>query len=203
MEGAVSEYQAAFTDALRGGRQMRKRVFDTIEQRHGDDFANGKVGIGLYENLLEAVRESRAPEAIEEFESRFFPLLNPDRPRRNADVARAEDLTDQDPTIAVKARRRTGWGGISVACLALLLGAFILGFNALKMTASEGPAITQAAAVPAVQTTTEVASEATTEPATAVAAETAAPKVMEPESDITSDGLRAVPAEQEAPAEDR
>src|SRR5262245_24826527 len=40
----VSVYQAAFVEALRGGRAMQKRVFDTIEERHAKDFGNGRVG---------------------------------------------------------------------------------------------------------------------------------------------------------------
>jgi hypothetical protein len=195
----VSKYQAAFTDALRGGRQMRKRLFDTIEQRHAHDFADGRVGTRLYEDILSAVRESRVPEAIEEFETRFFPLLSADPPPRNADIGSPEDITDEDSTIAVKARRPAAWGGIFVVCLAALFGAFILAFNALKMTA-DGPALVQATIL--VPETTEPASEAATAPPTAVAVQAPAPEATEPEPETTTDGLRAIPVQEEPAPED-
>ncbi len=52
------EHQIAFIQALRGGRKMRKRMFDTIEQRHTQGFVSGRMGMGLYEDFLSAVRVS-------------------------------------------------------------------------------------------------------------------------------------------------
>jgi hypothetical protein len=195
----VSEYQAAFTDALRGGRQMRKRLFDTIEQRHVHDFADGRVGTRLYEHILSAVRESRVPEAIEEYETRFFPLLNADPPPRRADIGSPEDIAGEDLAIAVRARRPTAWGGIFAVCLAALFGAFILAFGAFKMTAEE-PGLIQAA-IPATKLA-EPVSEAMTEPATALAAEAPDLKATDPESETITDGLRAMPVQQEPAPED-
>src|SRR5438309_2315651 len=140
----VFEHQAAFMDALRAGRAMRKRIFDTIEQRHAHDLGNGRAGMRLYEDLISAVRDSGAPGAAEEFENRFFPLLNPNRSCGEADIDPPKEMTTQDLT-AVEDRRRGNWGRISDLCVAtVILGALILGFNAFKMTAAERPTVTEA-----------------------------------------------------------
>jgi hypothetical protein len=94
----VVEYQVAFIQALRSGHKMRKRMFDTIEQRHKNDFVRSSRGMGLYEDLLSDVRVSGVPEAVEEFESRFLPLLDSDRTRGDADVAAQEDMAQPGAT---------------------------------------------------------------------------------------------------------
>jgi anti-sigma-K factor RskA len=158
----VLQHQAAFTETLRCGREMRKRVFETLEQRHAHDFGNGREGVRLYEDLLSAVRDAGVPEAAEEFENRFFPLLNPDR-------ARGE--TSAKETTAVADRRGSGWDWISALCVAaVIVGAFVLGFNALKMTRAEPPTVAEAP-IPAAKATEEPASETMTEPVPATAAE--------------------------------
>jgi hypothetical protein len=43
-EGTVLEHQAAFVNALRSGREMQKRIFDTIEKKHAHQFADGRGG---------------------------------------------------------------------------------------------------------------------------------------------------------------
>jgi hypothetical protein len=73
VEGTALEHQVAFVQALRDGGKMRKRMFYTIEQRHGHDFVSGSVGTSLYEELLSAVRVAGVPEAVEEFEKPLFP----------------------------------------------------------------------------------------------------------------------------------
>jgi hypothetical protein len=40
----VYEHQAAFMHALRDGRAMRERIFDTIEQHHADDLETAGSG---------------------------------------------------------------------------------------------------------------------------------------------------------------
>src|SRR6185369_93420 len=92
-EGKVLEHQSAFMEALRGGRQMRKRIFDTLEQHHTHDFGNSRLGPRLYEDLLSAVRESGAAEAVKEFENRFLPLVNTDPARDNAHDDVSGELT--------------------------------------------------------------------------------------------------------------
>ena len=201
-EGKVLEHQAAFMDALRSGRAMRKCIFDTIEQRHARDFGNSRVGPGLYEDLLSAVRESGATEAIKEFENRFFPLLNSDPSRDNADIGPSEEMTNQDRATAVEDRRRGGWGVISALCVLGFLGALIVGFNAFKITAAERPTVEEATRTAA--TATELAPETMTEPAQAVAAETAiaATKAMEPASEVMTEAMGGISAKQELSREE-
>ena len=153
------EHQAAFMETLRAGRVMRKRVFDTLEQCHAHDFGNGRAGMKLYEEILSAVRDAGVPEAAEEFENRFFPLLKPDRPRGEDDFGTPSEN-----------RRGGSWGWISALCVAaVIFGALILGSNALKMTTAEPPTVTEAP-IPAVKAT-EATSETMTEPAPATASE--------------------------------
>jgi hypothetical protein len=61
------EHQAEFVNALRGGREMRERLFDTMERCYAHDFGNGRAGKGLYERLLSAVRAAGSPAATAEF----------------------------------------------------------------------------------------------------------------------------------------
>jgi len=90
----VLEHRAAFVNALRiSGDEIRRRIFDTIEQHHAHDFANGRAGIELYEELLCALRDSGTPEVMKEFERRFFPLLSPSPAHSNAGPR--EEMTDQ------------------------------------------------------------------------------------------------------------
>jgi hypothetical protein len=184
----VLEHQAAFMDALRSGRKMQKCIFDTIEQRHAHDFRNSRVGPGLYENLLSAVRESGATEAIKEFENRFFPLLNSDPSHDNADVGPSEETTNQDQAIAAPDRRRGGWGMMSVLSVVALLGALMVGFDVFKLTAAERPTVSEAAKP------TEPASETMTSPAESPIATM---KAIEPSSEITTGAAPAISAEQE------
>ena len=65
---------------------MRERMFDTIEQRHAHDLRNGDDGKTFYEDLLSAIRDSGDAQAAQEFESRFLPLLDPDKPSREAEI---------------------------------------------------------------------------------------------------------------------
>src|SRR5437660_887904 len=113
---------------------MRKCIFDTIEQRHRHDFRNSRVGPGLYKDLLSAVRDSGATEAIKEFENRFSPLLNSDPLRDDADFGPSEEMTNQDRATVMADRRRGGWGMISAQCGVAFLAALIVGFNAFKIT---------------------------------------------------------------------
>ena len=73
----MSEYREDFVQALRKGKSMRNCMFSVLEQRHATDFANGPSGVKYYTNLFEAVRAANVPDAVEEFRSRFIPLLDP------------------------------------------------------------------------------------------------------------------------------
>ncbi len=187
------EHQAAFIQALRSGGKMRKRMFDTIEQRHAQDFVSGRVGTDLYENLLSAVRASGVPEALEEFESRFFPLLNADQTRGGADVGAQEEMA-QDGTGEMQNRRWGRWVGISVVCLVATV--LIVGFRLIGITAAEQPGfkgLTITAAKPA-----EPASETMSEPAQAVAPQPPNPAtdVTEPASETTIEPVPAISTEE-------
>ena len=141
------EHQAAFVDMLRVGRDMRKRMFDTLEERHADDFGSGKAGRKLYDDLLSAVRDAGVPEAVTEFESRFLPLLT--RKRQQAD-AQPGFATDLDLMSGAQARWRAGWVWLwSLAGAVVIAGALFLGYNYLKTSAERLPSVTEAPPPPA------------------------------------------------------
>lgn len=141
------EHQAAFVDMLRVGRDMRKRMFETLEERHADDFGSGKAGRKLYDDLLSAVRDAGVPEAVTEFESRFLPLLT--RKRQQAD-AQPGFATDLDLMSGAQARWRAGWVWLwSLAGAVVIAGALFLGYNYLKTTAERLPSVTEAPPPPA------------------------------------------------------
>ena len=141
------EHQAAFVDMLRVGRDMRKRMFDTLEERHADDFGSGKAGRKLYDDLLSAVRDAGVPEAVTEFESRFLPLLT--RKRQQAD-AQPGFATDLDLMSGAQARWRAGWVWLwSLAGAVVIAGALFLGYSYLKTTAERLPSVTEAPPPPA------------------------------------------------------
>jgi len=70
----VFEHQAAFMEMLRVGRDMRKRMFDTLEERHAQDFQNGKAGMKLYEELLSAVRDAGGLAIADEVQTGYSRL---------------------------------------------------------------------------------------------------------------------------------
>ncbi len=67
----LEEHRAIFVNALRSGDEIRRRIFDNIEQHHAHDFGNGRAGIELYEEFLYALRDSGMPEVMKEFERRL------------------------------------------------------------------------------------------------------------------------------------
>jgi len=101
---------------------MRNCMFNAIEQNHAQDFRDRSVGPRLYENLLSAVRDCGTAEAIQEFESRFLPLVNAKPPNKN-----------QARAVAGRGR----WVGISVVLAVASLAALIACFKTLKITAAE------------------------------------------------------------------
>jgi hypothetical protein len=188
-EGTVLKHQAAFTDALRSDRKMRKCIFDTIEQRHAYDFRNSSVGPRLYEDLLSAVRDSGATEAINEFENRFSPLLNSDPSRDDADFGPSAGIANRASVMAD--RRRGGWGIASAVCVVAFLAPLVVGFNAFKITAAEATKSAAKATGPASETMTAPAQAAATEEPIA------ATKATEPASGMVTEELSATPAELE------
>ena len=130
----LEEHRAIFVNALRSGDEIRRRIFDNIEQHHAHDFGNGRAGIELYEEFLYALRDSGMPEVMKEFERRFFPLLSPSPPHSNADLGPREEMTDQnqDVTTAVHHRPRRDWGRVSILYVAAFFGSFIILFSAFS-----------------------------------------------------------------------
>src|SRR6202022_592840 len=115
-----------FMETLRAGREMRKRVFDTLEHRNAHAFGNGGGGVKVYEDFFSVCAEGEGRK------NRFFPLLNPARPRGEADFGTPKAMTNQDRMTAVEDGRGSSWGWISATCVAAaILGALILGSNAL------------------------------------------------------------------------
>ena len=158
----MSEY-VAFISAMRAGRKMRERMFDTIEQRHAHDFCNGDDGKRFYDDLLSAVRDCGDTQAAQEFESRFFPLLDPDKPSNEAELGAGEEIAAEDRT---ESRRRGGWGWVSAACVAALaLGALLLGFNGLRMKTADQSSIATSSIPAAHATASDMMNEAVPEPA--------------------------------------
>ena len=159
----MSEY-AAFINAMRAGRRMRERMFDTIEQRHAHDLRNGDDGKTFYEDLLSAIRDSGDAQATQEFESRFLPLLDPDKPSREAEIEAGKEITTEDRT---ESRRRGGWGWVSAVCVAAVaLGALLLGLNGLRMQTADRSNVA-ASSIPAAHATasSDMMNEAVPEPA--------------------------------------
>jgi hypothetical protein len=94
----VSEHRAEFVQALRSGKTMRNCMFRVLEERHATDFANGRKGVAYYNDLFDAVSSADVPEALEEFESRFLPLLDPDGSRARAAATPSEAPASEAPS---------------------------------------------------------------------------------------------------------
>lgn len=195
------EHQLPFVAGLRAGPKMRKHMFDAIEQRATHDFWMGKVGIGIYEGLLSAVRDSGVSEAVKEFESRFFPLVNSAQTHSDADIAPREEMTNQHGTTRMQGRSLRGWAGIYALCLAAFVAAAVFGFKVVRKTAPETPVFeTTITAAPS----TEPTWETMIKPAEAVAAEATIPdtKVAKPESETTTAPIPEISLEQNLSSED-
>jgi hypothetical protein len=133
-ERIVLEHRAGFVNALRSGDEIRRRIFDTIEQHHAHDFANGRAGIELYEELLYALRDSGMPEVMKEFERRFSPLLSPSPPLRNGHLGPREEMTDQDLDVTTVLHHRPArdWGRMSILYVAAFFGSFVILLSAFS-----------------------------------------------------------------------
>jgi hypothetical protein len=165
---SVFEYQTAFMAALREGRHMQQRIFDTIEQRFADDLGSGQAGVKLYEDLISAVRGAGVPGAEEEFEKRFSALLNPERAPSRLVFGPPEEAVDAAMALAPDRPPGGNWGWISALGAAAGIVALVLGFNSFKMSAAEPPTAAESR-LPAVEATEPQAETTTTEPASTAA----------------------------------
>jgi hypothetical protein len=108
-----------------------------MEQCYAHDFGNGRAGKRFYEQLLSAVRAAGSPEAVNEFETRFSPFINPHQAHLNvADFGKLGGITDPEVTTTVQDRPRSEWGRLFALCFAAL-GAFIIGLSVVGMTATK------------------------------------------------------------------
>jgi hypothetical protein len=131
----VFKHRDAFIETLRIGPDMRKRVFETLEERFAHDLGTGRESKILYNALHSAVRDAEVPGAVEEFEDRFLPLVDPGRSRRKTRAL------DQD-RIAAGWTRQRGW--IAALCAtAVVIGALALGLSVLDGMVAEPPARTK------------------------------------------------------------
>jgi hypothetical protein len=89
------KHRDAFIESLRHQPEMRRRIFDTLEQRFKQDFAADRAGKNLYDALHAAVRDADVPGLEKEFEWRFLPLL--------------KGRTPSPKVEAVEAARGAGW----------------------------------------------------------------------------------------------
>jgi hypothetical protein len=126
----VYQYRNGFIQAVREGN--RNRIFLMLEQRHAADFANGPAGVKYYATLLEAVRSADVPEAVEEFQRRFLPLLDPDGRRSRA------ASSSSDATTGI--HRGGGWSWAALVAATLVAGA-IFGFNTVRSPSASTPAL--------------------------------------------------------------
>jgi len=136
----VLEDQVEFVNALRNDKQ-RKQLFDAMERYYAQDFGNGRIGKGFYEQLLLAVRGAGSPEAIKEFESRFSPFLNPNLKHLNADDVRdLEGITN--PELITPMPDRTLRERHRVLAPYLVAFAFIIGLGVIGMIVAERSTMT-------------------------------------------------------------
>ena len=166
----MSEYRHEFVQALRQGKSMRKCIFGVLEQRHAKDFANGQVGVKYYNDMFDAVQAADVPEALEEFESRFFPLLDPDGSRARAAAAIVVPKNNAQP----RARREGRWAVAAFGAVALVAGS-IYGLKAVAHPPKPEPVLAAAATsavaeepkpvVTITEVTTDALAVATEEPA--------------------------------------
>jgi len=146
------EHRDGFMETLRSGAEMRRRIFESLEQRYGQDFAGGAVGKTLYATLHSAVADADVPGALAEFESRFLPLVNGRRLPNQAEAASAE--ADEDAP-APDGRQ---WGWIAaIIVVVIVAGGLVVGLSTFNTILAKHP--NKSKPVPEVQVTEPAARE--------------------------------------------
>jgi hypothetical protein len=180
----VYQYRNSFIQAVREGN--RNRIFLMREQRHAADFANGPAGVKHYANLLEAVRSADVPEAVEEFQRRFLPLLDPDGTRSRAAAS------SSDATTGI--RLGGGWSWAALVAATLLAGA-IFGFNTVRSPSASTPALMVAPAPKATATEAKATGDSeATRPDSTPGAAAADPTAITPDANETRVAEQSPPA---------
>jgi hypothetical protein len=123
------QHREAFIENLRAGPEMRRRIFETLEQQYGENFGSGRMGKSLYETIHSAIQDTDMLDVLAEFERRFLPLVKGRRLPGTFEGRRAE-MTDGRVTAAVGRARGWGWtaalGAVTVigAGVVIALGTF-------------------------------------------------------------------------------
>jgi hypothetical protein len=127
------EHRDAFMQSLRAGPEARRRIFESLERRFGQDFADGRSGQRLYETLHSAVQDAAVPGAVAEFEGRFLPLVNGHRTPVEVDPAEA---TASEETGGRKPR---GSWISAISAVVLVGGLLALGLGVLNAVLTAKP----------------------------------------------------------------
>jgi hypothetical protein len=122
------EHRDAFMETLRSGPELRRRIFESLEQRFGDDFGKDRIGRNLYDTLHSAVQDADVPDALAEFEKRFLPLVDGRRLPRQIEIDTAEA---GDEIRATPFGRARGWI-MAIVAAAVVVGGLIGGLGVLN-----------------------------------------------------------------------
>lgn len=121
------DHRDGFMETLRAGPEMRRRIFESLEQRYGQDFGSSSVGRNLYETLHAAVADAAVPGALAEFEGRFLPLVNGRRLPNQPEAVSAETTNE---------RARGGGGGArywswvgAIVVVVVVAGGLVVGLS--------------------------------------------------------------------------
>ena len=118
------EHREAFIENLRAGPEMRRRIFETLEQHCGQEFGSGRMGKSLYETFHSAIQDADMPDVLAEFERRFLPFVKGRRLPDTFEGRRAE-MTDGRVTAAVGRARGWGWTGAPSAVTVIGAGVVV------------------------------------------------------------------------------
>jgi hypothetical protein len=129
------EHRDAFMETLRAGPEMRRRIFESLEQRYGDDFCSGAVGQTLYATLHSAVEDAAVPGALAEFENRFLPLVN----GRRLPLQSEPDPEDADEKDTTPPGRRIWSWVYAIVAVAVLAGGVVGGLSILNTVIAKAP----------------------------------------------------------------
>jgi len=127
------EHRDAFMQSLRAGPEARRRIFESLERRFGQDFASGRSGQLLYETLHSAVQDAAVPGALSEFEGRFLPLVNGHRTPLGVEP-------DPAQAAAIEERHKARGSWISaISAVVLVAGLLALGLGVFNIVVANAP----------------------------------------------------------------
>jgi hypothetical protein len=121
------DHRDGFMETLRAGPEMRRRIFESLEQRYGQDFGSGSVGRSLYETMHAAVADAAVPGALAEFEGRFLPLVNGRRLPNQPEAGFVETTNERAPAGDGRARYWS-WVG-AIVLVVVVAGGLVVGLS--------------------------------------------------------------------------